>query len=209
MAAKDLPSPELIRKLVDYDPSTGVMTWRKRPEDMFTGDCAQREQTARLWNARRAGKRVGGVKDHGYEKCCFLRSYLYVHRLAWAYYHGEWPQGEIDHINHDRSDNRIANLRIVDRAENCRNASLSKNNKSGVCGVFWDKKVGKWHAYIRKNGVQHNLGFYSCKQAAIAARKAAEGELGFHENHGRPSRLADGRTPAQVRPHYEAKASAE
>lgn len=92
---------------------------------------------------------------------------------------------EIDHINHDRSDNRIENLRLVTGGENKKNQSIRKRNKSGFTGVGWHSKAKKWRAEIKSGGVYMYLGLYSSIGDAVNARKMAEIELGFHDNHGR------------------------
>lgn len=109
------------------------------------------------------------------------------HRLAWFLYYGSWPNGVVDHENHNGRDNRIVNLRDVTHAENLRNAKRSKANKSGVTGVYWNKVARKWHASIG-GGVNRKiiyLGLFSDIEVAKAARKKAEEELGYHTNHGK------------------------
>ena len=105
-----------------------------------------------------------------------------AHRLAWLYVYGCWPD-EIDHINQIRDDNRIANLRSVDRTTNCQNASRQKS-ESGVTGLV-KRYTGKWEARIQVNKKYIYLGIFSTKSEAIAARKAANVKYGFHENHGK------------------------
>ena len=91
----------------------------------------------------------------------------------------------VDHINGEPSDNRWCNLRNVSLSENLKNARLPKHNKSGVVGVQWDSRRRKWVAQIKSESVNHVLGRFNSFEAAAAARKQAERELGFHENHGR------------------------
>jgi len=80
----------------------------------------------------------------------------------------------VDHINHDTSDNRKENLRICTSAQNAKNKSTPKNNTSGITGVRWVEKRGKWHSYIRVNYKRINLGYYTDFEDAVAARKQAE-----------------------------------
>ncbi len=108
-----------------------------------------------------------------------------MHRLAWLYMYGEWPVGDIDHINGIRDDNRLINLRSVSRQENLRNRRTGRNNTSGVMGVNWDKSLGKWRSSIGIGGKTKHLGVSHYKWDVICLRKSAEMKYGFHLNHGR------------------------
>jgi len=88
------------------------------------------------------------------------RRYL-AHRLAWLYATGDWPVGEIDHINQDRRDNRLANLRPVERIHNSWNRGIQRNNKSGHLGVFWCSQKSKWQATIMERRKTRHLGYFS------------------------------------------------
>lgn len=107
-----------------------------------------------------------------------------AHRLAWLYVHGEWPQEEIDHINHDRTDNRISNLRPATRLINAKNLSRSARCSSGLTGVHWYAKTKKWQAQIMANRKRIHLGYFDSFFDAAACRKSHELMLGFHQNHG-------------------------
>lgn len=108
-----------------------------------------------------------------------------LHRIIWLLTHGDWPRGCIDHINGDRTDNRPANLRDVTRQENSMNQALNSRNTSGVVGVRWRERYGKWEAQIKVSGRHQYLGRFASFEAAVAARKEAERLNGFHPNHGR------------------------
>jgi hypothetical protein len=95
---------------------------------------------------------------------------IHAARLAWLYVHGERPAGEIDHINGNRADNRIANLRIATRSQNCA-------NKKGVSGVTWHKRQKKWHARIKRHGQLHHIGSFSTYEEALAARNSAHASV--------------------------------
>jgi hypothetical protein len=97
--------------------------------------------------------------------------------------HGYWPD-EIDHINGDRADNRLSNLREVSNIENQRNKVLPRNNKSGHIGVSWNKDSKKWMARITINYKLKQVGQFSTIEEAVAARKEAERKFGFSERHG-------------------------
>lgn len=108
------------------------------------------------------------------------------HRFVWEMHNGPIPTGlEIDHINHIKDDNRIENLRLVDRSENMRNTKMMKHNTSGVPGVTFHKAKGKWQAQIQYLKKNIYIGIYSSFDDAVTARKLKELELGFHENHGK------------------------
>lgn len=174
MAKTELPSIEELRKLLAYDPETGVLTWRQRPVSMFRDGKQSASHSMARWNARYAMKAAFRRDPRGYLSGRALGRNMYAHRLAWALHHGEWPAGEIDHINGIRDDNRIANLRSVSRTENARNSSLS-----------WSASTQKWHASIRANGRGIKLGAFEDFDAACTARSDAERLHGYHANHGR------------------------
>jgi len=169
-----------LRKLISYDPETGDLTWLARDADVHPNDWGRR-----IFNAQRAGKPAFTSESHGYRQTTIMGGVFAAHRVAWAIYYGEWPRGEIDHINGVRNDNRIANLRDVTRQENCRNSALYGNNTSGHVGVTWDKNLKNWRSRIKIDGKTKHLGSFDSKDDAIAARVAADVEFCFHENHGR------------------------
>lgn len=106
----DLTHDDLLR-LVDYDPHSGIMVRRSKPPTFKGHD---------WWNARYAGAVVGKVDKHGYLHVKIKSRWYFVHRLAWFYVHGVWPQDTLDHTNCIRTDNRISNLTEMSREENSR-----------------------------------------------------------------------------------------
>ena len=134
----------------------------------------------------KAGDIATSRHSQGYlELSVFYCKYL-AHRVAWILYYGVDPGNkQIDHINHDRDDNRIENLRLVNNRENRLNNTRPKHNTSGVVGVSWNKRAGKWEAHIQENGKKSNLGLFDDKWDAICRRKSAERRLGYHPNHGK------------------------
>ncbi len=183
---KQLPSPELLRKLLRYNPETGKLYWRERTPDMFDGSGVRTaEHRCNVWNARYSGNRAFSSKMNGYRRGSVLHTGLLAHRVIWAIVNGSWPADQIDHINGIRSDNRISNLRNATHTDNMRNMKIPKDNTSGHVGVSWSIKANKWYAQIAGKGKHIHLGSFALKIDAIAARKDAEVMLGYHENHGR------------------------
>ena len=172
---------ELAAKAVSYDPKTGVMTWKPKPLAI---------KDALRWNARYANKECGTNDDHGYRRILFRfergRTFkIRTHRLAWFIIHGEPPKGEIDHINQDKLDNRISNLRDVCRSKNQRNGTRKCNNTSGVTGVTWHKQRQKWCAQVSVNGKHNHVGLFENIADAESAVSAFRAANGFTATHGR------------------------
>lgn len=187
MANNPLPCPTMLRLLLQYDPETGGLRWRVRPVWMFRDSGHGMAANARAWNARFAGTDALTGYVAGYVAGQIKRRTVRAHRAAWAVMFGYWPPEDIDHINGNRADNRISNLRSVSRAENGRNQCVRNTNTSGVLGVHWHKKAGKWAAEVTFNGKSRHLGLFDNLDDAAEARRRAEAGLGFHPNHGRPT----------------------
>ena len=178
---KELPSPELLRKLLRYEPETGKLFWMPRPLEMFAT-----KNAFGTWNTRWANAEAfTSIDGRGYKQGHFSGKHLRAHRVVWAVHFGSWPKNEIDHINGNRSDNRIENLRDVPHRDNMKNMSVSRANTSGQIGVDWSKKDKCWRAFIGVGGSRRYLGSFIEKHDAISARKRAEIEMGYHPNHGR------------------------
>lgn len=186
MATKPLPSQEVLRQLLDYDPETGVLRWKERGLDLFKDSGWGREYSCRAWNARYAGEEAfTTVNSNGYRHGTIHGRFFSAHRVIWAHVNGHWPMGEIDHINGDRSDNRLANLRSVGPCQNRQNMRRSTRNTTGVVGVGIHKASGKWHARITASRRPISLGYFDTFEEAVRARKEGEAKYGFHPNHGR------------------------
>lgn len=179
MASKALPSPEMLRNLLAYEPATGALTWRHRPSALF-----KREKDAMLWNAKNAGKQAFTcVHPHGYRSGAIFGKGYTAHRVIMAMLNNVWP-AEVDHINGNRLDNRASNLRVVTRSENGKNQRRHSTNKSGKSGVSWCNRQMAWVARITVDGRREHLGYFASLTAAARARSEAEARYGFHQNHG-------------------------
>lgn len=143
----EIENPQLI---LGYNPETGDLWWLE------------------------TGRPAGHVNDRGYRVIEINRKRHKAHRIAWCIFHGKYPDGEIDHINRNKSDNRIVNLRDVSTQGNMRNRGLQKNNTSGYAGVCWHNNKKKWISKIKVNGEWKWLGEFDDKNQAIATRQVAE-----------------------------------
>jgi len=125
-------------------------------------------------------------KDGGYLYCWVDGKRKLHHIHVWEQANGPIPDGyEVDHINGQRDDNRLENLRLVTRKENMQNAKRYSTNTSGVTGVSWSKSKNKWRAYVMSEYKLISLGYHADWFDAVCARKSADNRYGFHENHGR------------------------
>ena len=181
MAKRELPDPELLRKLLRYEAETGKLFWRERPCEMFPS-----KQSWKTWNTKHANSEALKAKDaKGYKHGQVLNKHYMTHRVVWALVHGAWPNEQIDHINGDKSDNRIFNLRDVSHAVNAKNLKKSAANTSGSTGVSWMPSKKCWRAEICVDGRRMHIGVFKSLEEAKVARADADARYGFHENHGR------------------------
>ena len=150
-----------LKQYIQYAPDTGIFTRIRSP---YKG-------------------RLGIIKtcanSDGYFVICILGQTYLAHRIAWCLLHGEWPKNQLDHINGDRIDNRLVNLREANNLENCRNSGIRITNTSGFKGVGYHKASGKWRAQISINGKRICLGLYI---TAEEAGKVYEAQAKLH--HG-------------------------
>lgn len=154
MAKADLTAARL-RELLHYDPTTGVFTWKVHRSGMAP-----------------KGSVAGSVYNTGYWMIGVDRRYYSAHRLAWMYMHGSIPEGlVIDHINGEKLDNRIVNLRVVSPGvnnQNRRRVHIDKTS-SAPLGVCWDKTLKTWKASLRHNGRTVNIGNFKSPERAHEA----------------------------------------
>lgn len=143
-------SQEELHSMLDYDSDTGDFVWKGRKYAPHP-------------------KKAGRTNHDGYIHIKIYGKTYLAHRVAWLHFHGEWPEECIDHLNLDRSDNRISNLRKATYAENSQNRNKQTNNTSGYVGVYWLARFNKFQAQIRVNGRLKSLGYYLTAEDAHAA----------------------------------------
>lgn len=146
-----MPTVDRLRELLKYEPETGGLFWLSTGEVAMTG---------------KVGSYLGGYVD-----CVRVRA----HRVAWCLHYGFEPPDFIDHINGDKKDNRISNLRLATKSQNEINKPKKAGTSSKYKGVTWHKARGKWLAHLNVNGKYKYLGYYSIEiDAKYAYDKAAE-----------------------------------
>ena len=152
MKFKELPTQQELKELFNYDQNTGLFTWKVSPA-----------------RAVKAGSKAGGKDWQGYIRLNIKNQKYFVQRLAWVYVNGSIPEGmEIDHINEDKSDNRLCNLRLATPSKN-------RANKKKIKGFYYHKGSGKWNARININKKQHHIGSFDCPlMARLAYEDAAK-----------------------------------
>ena len=162
MKVKPLPPISVINQLLDYDPATGVFTWK---------------DTRR--NSVKIGNIAGCIIKNGYLQITINNSRYLAHRLAYYIVTGQQPV-EVDHKNGIRHDNRISNLRAANKKLNQNNKKKQSNNTSGITGITWYKKNNCWQAHYSVNGKQvnyYNKDFFE----AVCIRKSMELQNGMSE----------------------------
>lgn len=155
----DLISVDELRRLLDYDPDTGIFRWK-----------------VSMHGSRGKGGIAGCKRKQYWAIAIYKRAYC-AHRLAWLYIHGRWPTCLIDHINMDGMDNRLVNLREATHSQNHANATKNVRNTSGFKGVILRSDGKAWCARICKYGKRIHLGRFATKEEAWAAYAAASVSL--------------------------------
>ena len=155
----ELPSVEYLNEIFEYDFDNGKLYWKKSGKGI---------------KKSKLSVGAGYINKHdGYVSISVNGTEYKAHRLIWKMFYGYDPK-EVDHINGNRSDNRIENLREVTRSQNSMNQHGVRKNSSGVRGVGWDKFTSKWRVRITKEGKVERLGRYKNLEDAIQVRKDAE-----------------------------------
>lgn len=152
----------VLRETLDYDPKTGIFTWAKPTSRKI-----------------KQGAIAGSVRSQGYMRIKIGSKEYLQHRLAWLYVYGQWPENEIDHINGNRKDNRIENLRDVPKALNLQNriAANRSNQSTGVLGVTFRPQEKFYEAKISVGGRTNYLGIFKQLEDAQAAYLKAKAAL--------------------------------
>jgi hypothetical protein len=176
--AIDIISPETLRKLLFYNSETGVLIWRERAMNALLNGII-----TKAWNTKYSGKSASYLNRRGYKALRVLGVNLLAHRVCFAIYYGRWPSGHIDHIDGDKVNNAITNLREVSDLQNARNAKLRSDNRYGCPGLTLTKYG--WAVQIGGSKNRQHIGTFKLKEEAIRARADAEKSFGYHENHGR------------------------
>jgi hypothetical protein len=184
LTANEIPIDRL-KQLISLDSETGVITWRLRSPDSFSGKTlGDNRRAASRWNTMIAGTEALAADCQGYKRGTLDGKGFTAHRVVWALHYGEWCSTNIDHINGDKTDNRLANLRAAAHEANSRNQKLRRSNTSGVMGVSAHKEGG-WLARINAEGERKYLGKFARFEDAVAVRLAAEARYGYDASHGR------------------------
>jgi len=150
---------DYVRSILAYDGETGLFIWRE------ARGCKQKGALAGTISAGRG---------RPYRQIKINRRFYYAHKLVWLVVHGAWPD-QLDHINGDSLDNRLANLRLCTMSQNKANSRTYKNNTSGFKGV--SRHGDKWRAYLNVNGTRINLGVFCTRSDAALAYQR---EAAFH-----------------------------
>lgn len=159
MANKKEATAEELRQALEYDADAGVVYWR-------------------IGNSRRRAGDLAGTKGtNGYIYINYKYKMYLAHRIAWLLYYGHWPATSIDHINRNKADNRIVNLRLCpnNQRDNAQNVNLRPDNTSGFTGVHLYKRTGKYQAYINVAKKKVALGYFNTAEEAHRAYNKAKG----------------------------------
>lgn len=156
------PTQERLKQALNYSPKSGLF----------------------IWVEPRRGRKLFSVAGHidastGYRDISLDDRSYHSAKLAWLYMFGEYPECVVDHINRNRADDRIINLRLATTSQNIINSAIRVNNTSGHKGVYFYKKRAirgwpAWWAYITCKGVRNSLGYFYTKEDAVSAREKAE-----------------------------------
>lgn len=179
-------APAMLRRLLRYEPDTGLLYWRARTPDLFEKKKYSAEHKSNNWNSSYAGKLALNsiCPPHNFKTGCVFGSTVSAHRIIMAMVNDRWPEN-VKHKNSDNSDNRWSNLQEVSVSAINKNRKMNNRNQSGFNGIWWNKQAGKWQVSIGVDNKAIYLGLFADINDAIAARKAANIKYGFSPEHGR------------------------
>lgn len=178
------PTQKEIKQVLDYDKETGIFTWKKRSIDDFR-KAKYQKRCLDMWNLRHAGAQAGKDNGTGYLVFKLFGKTVLASRIAYIYVYGENIDGyEIDHINRNKQDNRISNIRKCNRKVNVRNSGKRKTNTSGVVGVYYNNHKCKWVATIFINLKKKELCSSHDFNRVVLARYNAELKYGYIKDSG-------------------------
>ena len=158
---------EEVKALFNYDSETGKLT------NACNRGCRAMK-----------GEEAGFLNKEGYLCVKIEKKQYRAHRIIWLYVNGSFEDEVIDHINGDKQDNRIENLRCISRSGNAKNQKLRATNKSKVAGVHWHRATSKWVVQVSFDKQRH-VGCFDDFFEAVCVRKSLELKSGYHKNHGR------------------------
>ena len=169
------------KDILDYNPDTGGLTWKWRPQEHFATHRGWKTYLSRRLNTSAGWKTY---RDDGSPKAISVKltegKSWKAHRIIWEMVNGPIPEGMlVDHKDRDPFNNRISNLRLATRSQNNSNCKRRKSNKSGYHGVTWCEDLMKWHPRLKVNGKVILLGYFDdVKDAAAAWEEGARIHLG-------------------------------
>jgi|SRR5450631_139685 len=157
---------EYLKECVDYNRDTGIFIWLHRPECHF-----KNKRSFKQRNAARTGKQTGSFDGKGYYTISIDNKSYLSHRLAWLYEYGKFPENDIDHVDGNRLNNRISNLREATRLQNMQNqrAPRGNNKTTNLLGVSLIPSSGKFRARVTVAGKTLFSGCYKTKEEAAIA----------------------------------------
>lgn len=160
------PLPDAIFECLHYNQNTGIIT------------CARKYSTRSV-----VGAEVGTLNPDGYRRIQYKNKVYMAHRVAWLLHYGSWPDKEVDHVDGNKLNNAISNLRCVHTKDNCKNRGVSKHNKTGHPGVQFDSATGKWRVQFRINKKNKHFGLFEDFNEAVDVAREQYIHHGFSERH--------------------------
>ena len=178
----NMVTQDRLKQVISYDPDTGEFVWLQATSRRI-----------------RVGNIAGTTYEDGYRRIAIDGFGYRAHPLAWLYVYGKFPEEQLDHINRIKSDNRLINLRLATNAENQQNHPVRRNNNSGIIGVHWYRRTGKWHAQISSGSRRIHIGYYDTIEEAATARAAAKAK--YHTFHPEDNNVTLSKEASNHRDH--------